>query len=118
MLFDVVEPQQPARGRDIERAVPHRDAIGLIEAAGDHHDAIGLVVPVRIHDGVHLADILRADEHRALRTDRHRAGVLHLLGEHLRAKSRGQHQWRERRRALTGGRRQAGGQQAGAETQR
>ena len=69
MLFDVVEPQQPARGRHIQGAVPHRDAIGLIEAAGDHHDTIGLVVPVGIHDRVHLADILRSDEHRALRTE-------------------------------------------------
>ena len=107
VLLDVVEPQEPTRGRHVQGAVPHRDAIGLIETAGDHHDPIGLVIPVGIHDGVHLAGILRSDEHRALRTERHRAGVLHLLGEHLRLKSRGQHQWGERRRVLAGGRRRA-----------
>ena len=108
VFFDVVEPQEPARGGHIQRAVPHRDAIGLIETAGDHHDTIGLVVAVGIHNGVDLAGILRSDEHRSLRTERHRAGVLHLLGEHVRLKSCGQHQRGERRRALTGGDRQAG----------
>ena len=46
VLFDVVEPQEPARGRHVQRAVPHREAIGLVETAGDHHDTIGLVVAV------------------------------------------------------------------------
>ena len=114
MLFDVVEPQEPTRGRHVQRAVPHRDAIGLIETAGDHHDTIGLVVPVSIHNGVHLAGILRSDEHRALRTECHRAGVLDLLGEHVRLESRGKHQRRGRPRTaavgLAGGGRQAGDQ--------
>jgi hypothetical protein len=87
----------------------------LIETAGDHHDTIGLVILVRIHHGVDLAGILGTDEHRALRANRHRAGVLHLVGEDLRVESRGQHQWSERRRLLTGGGGQAGGQQACAE---
>jgi hypothetical protein len=85
----------------------------LIQAAGDHDDTIGLVVSVRIHNGVHFADILRSDEHRALRTERHRPGVLHLLGEHVSLKSRRQRG--ERRRVLTGGTRQARSKHTAAE---
>ena len=55
--LDVVEPQQPARGRHVERAVSHRDAVGLIEPAGDHHHAVGLVVAVAIDDRMHLAGV-------------------------------------------------------------
>ena len=91
MLFDVVEPQEPARGRHIQGAVPHRDAIGLIEAAGDHDDTIGLVVTVAIHHGVHFAAILRSDEHGSLWTEHHRAGVLDVLGEHFSVESSRQH---------------------------
>jgi hypothetical protein len=70
VLFDVIEAQQPTRGRHIQGAVAHRDTIGLIETAGDHHDPIGLVVPVTIDHGVHLARILRSDEHGPLRAQR------------------------------------------------
>ena len=100
VLFDVVEPQEPARGRHVQRAVPHRDAIGLIEAAGDHHDSIGLVVAVAIHDRVHLAGGHRSDEHGPLRPERHVARVLDLLGEHVRVKSRRNDQRAKRRRRL------------------
>jgi hypothetical protein len=84
MLLDVIEPQQPACGCDIQRAVPNRHAVGLIQPAGNHHDTIRLIVLVRVDDRVHLADVLGTDEHRALWAQGHRARVLHLLGEDFR----------------------------------
>ncbi len=106
VLFDVVEPQEPARGRHVQRAVAHRDAVGLIETAGDHHDAVRLVIAVAIDHGVDLAGVLRSDEHGPLRPERHRAGVVDVLGKHVSVESRRKHQRAKRRRRLTGGRRQ------------
>ena len=89
VFLDVVEPQEPARGRDVQRAVAHRDAVGLIEAARDHHDPVGLVVAVAVDDGVDLAGGPRPDEHGALRAESHRAGVVHLVGVHVARKPAG-----------------------------
>ena len=74
--------------RDVQRAVAHRHAVGLVEAAGDDHDALGLVVAVTIDDGVDLARVLRSDEDRPFGPEHHRPGVLHLLGEHGGLESR------------------------------
>jgi hypothetical protein len=94
VVLDVVEPQQLTRGRHVQRAVPHRDAVGLREPPGNRDDAVGLVIAVAIDDGVHVAGMLRSDEDGALRPERHLAGVLDL-GKHLGMKSRGKDQ-RER----------------------
>ena len=102
VLLDVIEPQNPARGRHVQRAVSHRDAIGLIETGRDHHDPVGLVVAVAIDDRVHLAGGSRSDEHGALRTERHRAGVRHVLGKHVSPKTSGKHQLAQWRRGLRG----------------
>ena len=88
MLFDVVEPQEPTRSRHVKGAVPHRDAVRLIETAGDYDDTVSFVVTVAIHHRMHLAGILRSDEYSPLRTDCHRTGVLHFLGKHVRLKPR------------------------------
>ena len=76
-FFDIVEPQEPARGCDVQRAVPHRDAIGLIEAARNITTRSALRSPSRSTNGVHLADILRSDEHGPLGDRRHRPRVLY-----------------------------------------
>ena len=107
VLFDVVEPQELARGRHVERAVPHRDAIGLIEAGGDGHDTIGLVIAVTVDNGIDLAGKLRPDEYRAVRAERHHPCVPDVLGEHVSMKSGREHQRAKRRRSLTSGGRQA-----------
>ena len=91
MPLDIIEPQELARSRHIERAVVYRDAIGLIEAAGDQHHPVGLVIAVAIDDCVHLAGPHRSDEHGALRTQRHLARVLDAVREHGDVESRGDH---------------------------
>ena len=79
--FDVIEPQDPAIGRHIQRAVVNGDTIRLIETAGDHHDTISLVVAVAIDDRVYLAGEHRSDEHRAPRSERQLARIRHAVGE-------------------------------------
>ena len=92
MLLDVVEPQEPARGGHVQRPVPHRDAVGLIEPTGDQHDPVRLVVTVAVHDRMHLASGPRSHEHGPAWSEDHLAGVLHLVGEHVGLKSRRKHQ--------------------------
>src|SRR6185503_6528259 len=50
VFVDVIESQQTARGRDIERAVSYRDPIWLVETTGDD-DPIRLVIPVGVNEG-------------------------------------------------------------------
>jgi len=89
-LFDVIEPKELALGNHIQRAVVHRDTIGLIEAAGDYHNAISFVVAVAIDDRVDLARP-RSDEHRPSRAERHLSRVPDAVSEYSDVKTRGNH---------------------------
>ena len=96
VLLDVVEAEDLARGGHVQCAVPHRNAIGLAQAAGDGQDLIGLVIAVAVDDRVDVAHVLGPDEHRALRAERHHAGVADVLGEDLEFEPRRNDQRTER----------------------
>ena len=113
MPLDVVVSQDPARGRDIQRAVAKGDAVGHLETAGDQHDAIRLVIAVAIDDRVHLARLHRSHEHGALRTERHHARVLDVLSEHADLESSGNDPVGRLSRLLRGQRRGLCGEECG-----
>jgi hypothetical protein len=116
VLLDVVEAEDLARGCDVQRPVPHRDAVRLRQTAGDRQDLVGVVVTVTIDDRVDLAGILRPDEHGTLRAERHHAGVADVLGEHLDFEAGRNDQRNRRRCALAGGRRQPRGEHSQEES--
>jgi hypothetical protein len=113
VLFDIVEPENLARGRHIQCAVAHRDAVRLTETGGNRDDAVGLVVAVAIDHPVDVAGVLRPDEHSALRPQRHHARVGDVLSEDVELETRRNNQGTKRPRGLLGQDGKAGGKGSG-----
>ena len=81
--FDEVEhavvPRDPAVLGDVERAILEGDAIRRGQAGGHRQDLVGLEVLVAVDHGVYGLGA-RADEHRPVRPERHRARAGHVVG--------------------------------------
>lgn len=117
--LDVVVACDPRILSDVEVAVMHRDTVRRVETVGDDDDALAAAVAVLVADGPDAVVGAGADEDRALRAERQRAGVGDLgvdldgeAGRHLqvarslsggvviaaggRQQRRGQHQGKSR----------------------
>ena len=79
MRLDVVEAQDAADLRDVERAAAHRHAVRHPQARGERDDLRGLRVPVAHR--VHAAVGARADEEHLALSQRQRARIRNLVGE-------------------------------------
>jgi hypothetical protein len=80
IVLDVVVAPDLRQLGDIERAVVEGDAAWAVQVGGDHLD---LALAVLLADGMHLADETRANEHSALITDTHLAGIGDAAGKNL-----------------------------------
>lgn len=65
---------------DVQRAVPERDAVGVIKPFGDRRGVVGAAVAVPVGYSVYFAFFARADEEGTPFTHRQRAGTRYVVG--------------------------------------
>ena len=102
LVFDIVDLGDLRQLGDVERAVLVGHAVRAIEAGHQHMD---LAFAVFVGDGIDLVLQSRADEHRALVAERHRARIGHAGGIDLNIEALGRLELVERQLVLRGGER-------------
>ena len=102
LVFDIVDLGDLRQLGDVERAVLVGHAVRAIEAGHQHMD---LAFAVFVGDGIDLVLQARADEHRALLIERHRARIGHAAGIDLDVEALRGFQLVERQLVLGGGER-------------
>src|SRR5450759_3953910 len=72
-FFDAVEAEEAGDFHDVERAVPHGDAVRLVQVLREREDLPGARPVARVHDGIDGPGVARPDEERPAGAHRHRA---------------------------------------------